>query len=120
MILHGPWFWPWWGGLFGLLNLAFWVLLIVGAVMLFRRELPRGNVRERESPALAVLQERYARGEITREEFLERRAVLLSPSSPPSPETGETMPPPPPGATATEVDTSRTPPERGSPPAPPA
>ena len=120
MILHGPWFWPWWGGLFGLLNLAFWVLLIVGAVMLFRREVPRGSLSEREPPALTVLEERYARGEITREEFLERREVLLQPSSRPPPRTGETIPPPPPGATATDFDTSRMPPEPGSPPAPPA
>jgi hypothetical protein len=32
--------------------------------------------RDAGGPAVRLLEERYARGEITREEFLERRAVL--------------------------------------------
>lgn len=54
-------------------------------------------------PALDVLEERYARGEITREEFAERRRVLLgepplpvAPFEQPPPPDSLTLPPPPP------------------------
>jgi putative membrane protein len=58
----------------GLLGLAFWILLIALIVALVRG-LGTG-VRAPGGPGIRVLEERYARGEITREEFLERRAVL--------------------------------------------
>ncbi len=59
-----------WTGLW----LAFWIGLIYLLVRAFRS---RGDIWPRQSPGLEVLEERYARGEITREEFLERRTVLL-------------------------------------------
>jgi putative membrane protein len=78
-----------WGpgsGIFwGLMWTAFWVAVIVLAVWLLRGELPRLQHRFGEPPALRLLEERYARGEISRDEFLERRAVLLQP--PPTPES---------------------------------
>jgi putative membrane protein len=58
----------------GLLGLAFWILLIALIVTL-----ARGMGTAARAPSgvgIGVLEERYARGEITREEFLERRAVL--------------------------------------------
>ena len=58
----------------GLLGLAFWILLIALIVALVRGTRP--SVRAPDGPGVRVLEERYARGEITREEFLERRAVL--------------------------------------------
>ena len=69
------------GLLFFGLQVAFWVGIIVLAVRLIRGTATRG---ERAPSALDVLEERYARGEITREEFAERRAVLLGRESPPS------------------------------------
>jgi putative oligomerization/nucleic acid binding protein len=50
---------------------------VVAAVILLRHELPDLQHRFGEPPALRLLEERYARGEISREEFLERRRVLL-------------------------------------------
>ena len=66
----------------GFMGLAFWILLI-GLIVLMTRGMPT-TVRDSRGPAVRLLEERYARGEITREEFLERRAVLdgTSPDAP--------------------------------------
>jgi putative membrane protein len=58
---------------FGLLPLLFLGGLIVIGVLLIGS--PKSSPTSR-SGALAILEERYARGEITRDEFLERRDVL--------------------------------------------
>jgi putative membrane protein len=58
----------------GFMGLAFWILLI-GLIVLITRGMATAARASRE-PAVRLLEERYARGEITREEFLERRAVL--------------------------------------------
>lgn len=76
------------GGLLGfflsllmmLLWAGFWIFVIVLIVRLVRRTSYEGT---RAPGALDVLEERYARGEITREEFAERRAVLLGREPPP-------------------------------------
>jgi putative membrane protein len=58
------------------LGVVFWILLILLIVWLARGA--RTSARAPGAPAIQTLQERYARGEITREEFLERRDVLGS------------------------------------------
>ena len=64
-----------WGLLAGLSSFAFFVLIVVLLVSLLRSTLrPHTTVSPR---ALRVLEERYARGEISRDEFFERRAILL-------------------------------------------
>jgi uncharacterized membrane protein len=82
-----------------LINLAVLVAIIAAAVLLLRHELPDLQHRFGEPPALRMLEERYARGEITREEFLERRRVLLD-NPPPQPTVGsdptQPIPPAPP------------------------
>ena len=65
------------GGLaivWGLTGAAIWILLIALLVLLVRGM--RTTARASGGPAVRRLEERYARGEITREEFLERRTVL--------------------------------------------
>jgi putative membrane protein len=62
-----------WGLLLMALWVAFWAVVIVVVVRLIRR----GAQHPRSTSALQVLEERYARGEITRDEFVERQAVLL-------------------------------------------
>ena len=62
------------GLLMMLLWAGFWIFVIVLIVRLVRRT---SHESSRAPGALNVLEERYARGEITREEFAERRAVLL-------------------------------------------
>jgi putative membrane protein len=64
-----------WGFLIGIAWIAFWVLLILGIVALVRGR-PAGYGGGARNEALRIVEERYARGEISREEFLERRSVL--------------------------------------------
>jgi putative membrane protein len=61
------WFW-----VVGLLQPVLWIAVIVLLVTLFRRR----PSEHPPSPALTILEERYARGEISRDEFLDRRSVL--------------------------------------------
>ena len=58
----------------GFMGIAFWILLVALIVLLVRGA--RTPARDSGGAAVRVLEERYARGEITREDFLERRAVL--------------------------------------------
>jgi putative membrane protein len=71
--MHNWWWHGWWplGGLFWLVLLG---LAVVGLVTVVR-SLFGGNPRS-PSSALAILQERYARGEINREEYEQRRRDL--------------------------------------------
>jgi putative membrane protein len=66
----------------GLMGVAFWILLI--ALLVFLVGGMRTTARASGERAVRLLEERYARGEITREEFLERRTVLGA-SSPGAP-----------------------------------
>lgn len=69
-----------WGGMaFGMFSmLLFWVLLIVVVVILVRYASGTGILSERrqEKTALDILKERYAHGEIGREEFEQKKHDL--------------------------------------------
>ena len=58
---HGPW------GM--LVNLAFWIMMIVLAVWLFQALFSKKRTVPSSSAPLEVLKNRYAAGEIDREEF---------------------------------------------------
>jgi uncharacterized membrane protein len=66
----------------GFTGLVFPIVLI-GLIALIARG-TRTPARDAGGPTVRLLEERYARGEINREEFLERRAVLFgtSPDAP--------------------------------------
>jgi putative membrane protein len=84
MIAHGYWGAPgWWGVVGGLVSLLFLVLVVVFVASLLRNR--PGVGPGAGSSAIRVLEERYARGEISRDEFLERRAVLTAFPKPPPP-----------------------------------
>jgi putative membrane protein len=72
--VSGVVFWWWFPGV---LQGVFWLVVIVAGVMLLSRELSHPRQRAGPTSALRLLEERYARGEITREDFLHRRSVLL-------------------------------------------
>jgi len=66
-----------WGSVaiaWGLIGIIFWLLPIALVVLLLGGR--RTPDRDSAGAAVRVLEERYARGEITREDFLERRIVL--------------------------------------------
>lgn len=72
--------WDWSGGgwgWFGLMHVVWWVLLVVGIIVVVRAlsRSGRGNGRDR---AMDILRERYARGEIDQAEYAERSQQLRS------------------------------------------
>jgi len=75
--------WSWGWGLVGILGMiAFWVGIIV-VIALIVRSFGRGaqssvtSARQPEDHALALLRERYARGEMDHEEYEARRLRLM-------------------------------------------
>ena len=78
---YGPGMMGWdgggWGWGFGLMHVLWWVFLVVGVVALVRWTGPRhyhhGGGEDR---ALSILRERYARGEIDKAEFEDRKRDL--------------------------------------------
>ena len=74
---HHPMDWTWgaWGIGMMLMMVAFWVLVIAGIVVAIRW-LTGPTRRPRHDRALQILRERYARGEIDKQEFDARRRDL--------------------------------------------
>jgi len=67
-----------WGGM-GITMLMFWGLMIAALVVLLRFSRNGGGVcgkRVQEKGALDILKERYARGEVEREEFEQKKQDL--------------------------------------------
>jgi putative membrane protein len=49
--------------------IIFWALIILGIVYLIKLIVGRGGKKQHEESPLDILKRRYAKGEITREEF---------------------------------------------------
>jgi putative membrane protein len=61
---------------FGYFTMAlFWVVLII-AIAYVARRIDWGTSKKKEDQALNILRERYAKGEMNKEEFEERRRML--------------------------------------------
>ncbi len=73
------WGWGWHGGgVFGIMHVLWWVLVVVALIALIR--LAAGGSGRRwagEDPALEILRARYARGEIDKAEFEQRKRDLV-------------------------------------------
>ncbi len=71
-----------WGMSFGLgwLFMAiFWILMILGIMYLVRLMSGGGKKEKKEETAIDILKKRYARGDITREEFDRIKDDLMKP-----------------------------------------
>lgn len=68
----GGWGFGW--AFMSLVHVLWWVLLVAGAIVLFRTIV--GGRHRRYDTALDILRERYARGEIDAAEYEERRRQL--------------------------------------------
>lgn len=71
---HG-WGW-WWFPLHGLFNLVVLVLVIFVLASIFRGRHVPGMAGPARPTALQVLEERYAKGEIQRDEYLQKKQDL--------------------------------------------
>ena len=79
--MNEPWMWHSWGMGVGMLFMFVpWVLTIVGLVFFFKWVLNQLSARQGGLPvesALDILKKRYARGEINKEEYEEKKNDLL-------------------------------------------
>ena len=59
-------------------GLIFWLLIIIGIIGIawFFGSLPKARGRTPRSTARELLEERYARGDINREEYLQKKSDL--------------------------------------------
>jgi putative membrane protein len=78
--MMGAWGMGWFGGIF---MIIFWVLVIVGLIFLIKwlvqsTKAESGVSRSGSSRALDILKERYARGEIDKVEFEDKKKDLLA------------------------------------------
>ena len=65
------------GGFMGIGMVIFWGLIIWGIVVLVRGVVPGNHYSGQSDSALEVLKRRYARGEISKEEFEEKKRDLI-------------------------------------------
>lgn len=78
MYYFGDYGWGWgWGMIFGMA--LFWILIIAGVISLvYWWSRQNGTDKDKQSSsAFKILEERYAKGEIDKQEFEEKRDVLL-------------------------------------------
>jgi putative membrane protein len=70
-----------WGNhfMFGGFMWVFWIVVIIGLVFLIKWIVQQGNTPETRAGGtpLEILKKRYARGEISKEEFEQRKKDLL-------------------------------------------
>jgi putative membrane protein len=67
----------WWGsGVWPVFMILFWILLIIGVVALVKWIVGQTGSMKEES-AIDVLKKRYAKGEISKEEFEEKKKDVM-------------------------------------------
>ena len=75
--MHPMWaMWGAWGIVMMLFMFLFWALVITGVVLGIRWLTHQGQRSRSSDAALDILRQRYARGEIDRDEFLARKSDL--------------------------------------------
>jgi putative membrane protein len=75
--MHPIWgIWGVWGIGMMLMMLVFWGVVIVGIVLGIRWVVTQGRESRAPDPALDILRQRYARGDISKEEFEAKKKDL--------------------------------------------
>lgn len=74
--------WGWWGGWLGwIFMFVFWALIIIGLIFLVKwlvsLSRSRGQYEKGSDSVLDILKQRYARGEINKEEFDQKKRDLM-------------------------------------------
>ncbi|MCZ7399785.1 MAG: SHOCT domain-containing protein [Candidatus Methanoperedens sp.] len=64
-------------GGYWILGLIFWILVIIGLVLLIKYLWEGGGARREQESALEILKKKYARGEISKEEFEDKKKDLI-------------------------------------------
>jgi putative membrane protein len=67
--------WGWWG-IGWIFMIIFWGFIILGLILLVRWLIGMGKTPKAEETALDILKKRYARGEINKEEFEQKKKDL--------------------------------------------
>ncbi len=65
---------PWYGWIGPVIMVIFWALLITAIILSIRHFVRRSR---HDAPALEILKARYAKGEISKEEFEEKKKDIL-------------------------------------------
>lgn len=60
-----------------ILGAIFWILILVGLVLLIKYLWEGAGVKGAQESALEILKKRYAKGEINKEEFEEKKKDLI-------------------------------------------
>jgi putative membrane protein len=75
--MHPMWgMWGAWGIVMMLMMLVFWGVVIVGIVLAIRWLVNQGKDVRSTDPALDILRQRYARGDISKDEFEAKKRDL--------------------------------------------
>lgn len=61
----------------GILGLILWILVIIGFVLLIKYLWESGGARREQESAIEILKKKYARGDISKEEFEEKKKDLI-------------------------------------------
>jgi putative membrane protein len=73
--MHPMWWWGWGVGMM-LMMVIFWGLIIIGLLAAIRWLLGQSRRSNHSDSALEILRQRYARGEINKEEFESKKRDL--------------------------------------------
>ena len=68
---------PWYGWIGPILMVVFWALVVAAIVFFIRHLVRESRHSRRDPPFLEILKTRYAKGEISKEEFEEKKRDLF-------------------------------------------